>query len=68
MLFDVKQRWLPTINSVTLRALPLFRPLIELILVRIWSVTIFAFGKGNFFLEVILDVASQTSDLSMFAN
>lgn len=67
MLFDAEQRRFPAIDGVTLSALALFRPGVELPFVGIGSVTILAIGKRNLFLKVILDVAGGTSDADMLS-
>jgi hypothetical protein len=67
VFLDPEQRWLPTVDRMTLGAFPFFRTSVKLPLMRIRCVAVFAVSKGNFLLEVVLQVASRTSNLGMFS-
>jgi len=67
VFLDAKQRRFPTINGVTLGALSLFGPAIELSFMWVRSVAILATGKRNLFLEIVFEMASRASHLRMFA-
>lgn len=65
VFLNAEKRRLPAIDGVAFGTFPLFRAGLELALVGIRGVAIFASGKGDFFLEVVLDVAGGTSKLGM---
>jgi len=67
VLFHAEGRRLPAIDRVAFGALTLFRPFLELSLVRIRRVAILAFGERNFFFEVVFEVASRTGHLLMLS-
>lgn len=67
MLVEAEQRGLPSISGVTLGALAFPGARGELALVRIGIVAILADGEGNWFLEIVLEVACRAGHLGMLA-
>lgn len=61
VFFHAKRRWFPTVHGMAFRAFALLRPGVELTLMRIGCMAVFANCEGNLSLEVIFDVTSRAS-------
>jgi len=67
VFFHAEQGRLPSVNSVTLGAFAFPGPPIELTLVRIRRVAVFASRKKNLFLEIVLEVAGRAGYPGVFS-
>lgn len=67
VLVHAKQRRLPAIQRVALRAFALLRPRLELPLVRVGLMAIDALRKGNLLLEIPVQVTGHAGNFLVFA-
>jgi len=65
VFLHAKMRWLPALDGVALRALALARARLELALVRIGRVAIYALGKGQRLFEIASGVAVAAADFQV---
>jgi len=67
VLFDSKQRRLPTVHSVALGAFTFLWPRLELAFVRVGFVAVHAIRKGQRLLEVAVQMAFSTTNSGVSA-